>query len=103
MSVDRQGDINSERPSMGEIIRERREELQLSQDEFATRLGGQTSPSDIQRLESMHIFMPSWPRLQRIAETLDLPVEALLAGIDGYHLEKPDDDRISNVTSPVRN
>lgn len=103
MSVDRQDDVTTKRPRMGDIIRERREELQFSQDEFATRLGGLTSPSDIQRLESMHIIMPSWPRLQRIAETLDLPIEALLAGVDGYHSEKLDNDRTSNAASQIRN
>lgn len=84
MSVDRQDDHFEKRPTLGEIIRERREELGFSQDEFAARLGGQSRPSDVQRLESMHIFMPSWIRLQHIAETLDLSVEELLAGVEGF-------------------
>ncbi len=34
------------------------------------------------RLETMHILMPSWTRLQQISETLALPIEVLLSGGD---------------------
>ena len=64
--------------SIGTIIFQRRLQLRLSQAQLAMRLGAPTSRVDIARLESAQIIMPSWIRLQQLAEALELSVSDLL-------------------------
>lgn len=72
----------SSRPTsatMGSAIRTRREELGLTQEELAARIGGGIRQSEISRLERGRVTLPRRARLEAIAAALNLPVGELLA------------------------
>lgn len=64
--------------ALGRLIRARRREMGLTQEEFAELLGEEMRQSEISRLERGHVSQPRPERLQRIAEVLDIPVGELL-------------------------
>jgi transcriptional regulator with XRE-family HTH domain len=64
--------------TVAEILRAKRLELGLSRAELARYVGPSCQPSDIDLLESHSMLMPSWIRLQLLAEALEIPVEDLL-------------------------
>ncbi len=64
--------------SIADIVRERRLELGLSRAELARYVAPNCQPSDIDVLESNKQLMPSWIRLQQLAQALEVPVEDLL-------------------------
>ena len=65
--------------TLGETIRARRDELGLTQEQLAERLGYGVRQSEISRLEHNRIHLPRRERLEQIAEALGLPLGELLA------------------------
>jgi transcriptional regulator with XRE-family HTH domain len=63
---------------IGPRIRKRREELGLSCAELAERLNGTMTTQDVEWLETERIFFPSWIRLQRLAEALQMSPQKLV-------------------------
>jgi transcriptional regulator with XRE-family HTH domain len=70
----------SVRPSLGAMVRRRRLELGLTQEDLAERIGDGTRQAEISRLEHDRIGLPRRTRLERIAGALDLSLGDLLAG-----------------------
>lgn len=64
--------------TLGQFIRQRRVELGMTQEEFATLLGEGKRQSEVSRLERDRIGLPRRERLERIAEALDVSVGDLL-------------------------
>jgi transcriptional regulator with XRE-family HTH domain len=62
------------------MVRRRRLELELTQEELAERIGAGTRQAEISRLEHDRIGLPRRARLERIATALDLSLGDLLAG-----------------------
>lgn len=65
--------------TLGAVIRERRIELGLTQEELAERIGPTFRQSEVSRLERGRVALPRRRRLEAIAAALDLPVGELLA------------------------
>lgn len=65
-------------PTFGRIIRERRIELGLTQEELAERVGDSVRQSDISRIERGYVSLPRRGRLEALAEALDLSPGYLL-------------------------
>jgi transcriptional regulator with XRE-family HTH domain len=64
--------------TFAQVIRARRREMGLSQEQFAALLGEGVRQSEVSRLERGNVLMPRRERLQRIAEVIDVPVGELL-------------------------
>lgn len=62
--------------SIGERVRARRQDLQLSQEEIARRAG--VSLNQVNRLERGEITDPHFSTLRGLAKALGLPVEVLV-------------------------
>lgn len=85
---------------VGKVIRARRRDLGITQEELAARIRGfgvEIRQSDISRLEQGKVALPRFARLQRIAEALSMPVGEFLAraGWDGA-------DEALRTADPVR-
>lgn len=65
--------------TLGQLIRERRMELGLTQEELAERVGVGVRQSEISRLERNRVTLPRRQRMEEIAQALDIPVGLLLA------------------------
>ncbi len=65
--------------TLGQLIRERRMELNLTQEELAERVGDGVRQSEISRLERNRVTLPRRQRMEQLAEALDIPVGVLLA------------------------
>jgi len=65
--------------TLGAAVRERRSELRLSQQEFAERVGGNMTQSDVSQLERGRVKLPRKGRLDAIASALGLSSGELLA------------------------
>ena len=63
---------------LGNYVRERRQDLELSQEQLAERVGGAYSQSDISRLERGQIELPRLGTISRLAAALEVPVGNLL-------------------------
>jgi transcriptional regulator with XRE-family HTH domain len=68
--------VHERRVSFGVVVRERRNELGLSQEELAERCG--FDRKSISRVET-GAFSPSLDRVWRLADGLDLPISDLFA------------------------
>lgn len=66
------------RLTLGQVIRNRRIELGLTQEAFAERVGDNVRQSEISRLERDHIVLPRRNRLEAIARALDVTPGHLL-------------------------
>lgn len=66
-------------PTLGLIIRQRRVELGLTQEELAERVGNGVRQAEISRLEHDRVALPRRKRLEQIATALEIPVGTLLA------------------------
>jgi len=82
-------------PTLGQLIRERRMELNLTQEELAERVGDGVRQSEISRLEKNRVTLPRRQRMEQIAEALDIPVGVLLsrsgwAGAETFDTELAD-------------
>ncbi len=64
--------------SLGQVIRRRRAELGLTQEELAERVGPTVRQAEISRLENDRVTLPRRARLQTIADALELPLGMLL-------------------------
>jgi transcriptional regulator with XRE-family HTH domain len=65
--------------TLGQVIRRRRIELALTQEELAERIGEGVRQSEVSRLERDRIVLPRRERLERIAKAIQMPVGELLA------------------------
>lgn len=65
-------------PTLGVIIRGRRLELGLTQEQLAELIGDGVRQAEVSRLERDRIILPRRPRLEAIAGALNLPIGALL-------------------------
>ncbi len=66
--------------TLGQLIRERRMDLDLTQEQLAARVGEGVRQSEISRLERNRITLPRRQRMEQIAVALDIPLGVLLAG-----------------------
>jgi len=67
--------------SLGAIVRNRRRDLGLTQEDLAERVSTDTEPvyqADVSRIETGRIAMPRLGRLLRLAGALQMPIEDLL-------------------------
>jgi transcriptional regulator with XRE-family HTH domain len=80
----------SDQPTLGSLIRWRRLDLGLTQEELAERVGDGTRQAEISRLEHDRIGLPRRSRLERIAVALELSIGELLAGSGWAGAEKLD-------------
>jgi transcriptional regulator with XRE-family HTH domain len=65
--------------TLGQVIRSRRIELALTQEELAERIGEGVRQAEVSRLERDRIMLPRRARLEAIAAALELPLGELLA------------------------
>jgi transcriptional regulator with XRE-family HTH domain len=65
--------------TLGDVIRERRIALNLTQEELAERIGDGVRQAEVSRLERGRVSLPRRKRLERIAAALDIPLGELLA------------------------
>ena len=63
---------------LGNYIRERRQDLGLTQEELAARIGGSATQAEISRLERGSIALPRRNRLEALAAALEVTLGALL-------------------------
>jgi transcriptional regulator with XRE-family HTH domain len=63
--------------SLGQLIRDRRQQIGMTQEAFAKLLGEGVRQSEVSRLECDFLRQPRPERLDRIATILNLPVEKL--------------------------
>jgi transcriptional regulator with XRE-family HTH domain len=64
--------------SLGTFIRERRQDLGLTQEALADRIGGSVRQAEISRLEGGHVALPRRERLEAIATALEISIGELL-------------------------
>lgn len=64
---------------LGEVIRARRIELGLTQEQLAERIGDGVRQAEISRLEGGRVEQPRRQRLEKIAVALGVPLGELLA------------------------
>jgi transcriptional regulator with XRE-family HTH domain len=64
--------------SLGTFIRERRQDLDLTQEALADRIGGSVRQADVSRLENDRIALPRRERLEAIAAALEVSLGELL-------------------------
>jgi transcriptional regulator with XRE-family HTH domain len=65
--------------TLGRVIRSRRLELGLTQEELAERIGNGVRQAEVSRLECDRVSLPRRQRLTRIAAALEIPLGELLA------------------------
>lgn len=65
--------------TLGQLIRERRMDLNLTQEELAERIGDGVRQSEISRLERNRVSLPRRQRMEEIAAALEIPIGILLA------------------------
>jgi len=75
--------------AIGNYIRERRQDLGLSQEQLAERVGGSYCQSDVSRIERGLIELPRFSTLVRLAASLEVPVGNLLVASGWF-----DDDHL---------
>lgn len=66
-------------PTLGQVIRQRRLELGLTQEMLAERIGSGVRQAEVSRLEHDRVALPRKARLEQIARALDISIGALLA------------------------
>jgi transcriptional regulator with XRE-family HTH domain len=64
--------------SLGTFIRERRQDLGLTQEQLADRIGGSIRQAEVSRLEGGRIALPRRSRLEAIAAALEVSLGELL-------------------------
>ena len=77
--------------TLGQLIQQRRKELDLTQEELAERVGDGVRQSDISRLEHDKVALPRRSRLECIASALELPIGVLLVQ-SGWMGASPESD-----------
>jgi transcriptional regulator with XRE-family HTH domain len=66
-------------PSLGQFIADRRQDLGLTQEQLAERIGEHVRQSDVSRLERNRITLPRRERLEQLAAALEVSLGDLLA------------------------
>lgn len=74
MAAEKQGDSRT----LGHVIRARRIELGLTQEELAERVGESVRQSDISRMERDYVMLPRRERLEALAAALEVTPGFLL-------------------------
>jgi transcriptional regulator with XRE-family HTH domain len=69
----------SQLSTLGALIRQRRQDLGLTQEQLAERIGSGLVQAEISRLEGDRVRLPRRHRLDQLAAALDVPVGDLLA------------------------
>jgi transcriptional regulator with XRE-family HTH domain len=64
--------------TLGDFIRERRQDLGLTQEQLAGRIGTNVRQADVSRLERNRVALPRRTRLEDIARALDVSLADLL-------------------------
>jgi transcriptional regulator with XRE-family HTH domain len=64
--------------TLGNFVRERRQDLGLTQNQLAERVGYTVRQAEISRLERGRIALPHRDRLNHLAGALDVPISTLL-------------------------
>jgi transcriptional regulator with XRE-family HTH domain len=65
--------------TLGQVIRTRRQEMGLTQEELAHRIGHGVRQAEVSRLEHDRVTLPRRRRLEQIAQALNYSVGELLA------------------------
>jgi transcriptional regulator with XRE-family HTH domain len=73
--------------AIGNYVRERRQDLGLSQEQLAERVGGTYGQSDISRIERGHIELPRLATMVSLAASLEVPVGDLLIASGWFNEE----------------
>lgn len=102
----REGQVLESQSTLGELIRARRIELSLTQEELAVRVDANMRQADISRLERGKVGLPRRKRLDQLADALDLPVGRLLmlsgwAGAEALEAVKIDDEELPHRIEAV--
>lgn len=79
--------------TLGQVIRQRRIELALTQEELAERVGENVRQSEISRLERDYVGLPRRSRLEALARALDLSLGQLLMRSGWVESESMVDER----------
>jgi transcriptional regulator with XRE-family HTH domain len=77
--------------AMARLIRERRQDLGLTQEQLANRIGGGARQSEVSRLEQGRVALPRRLRMERIAAALEVPLGELLLSSGWVGAEVIDD------------
>jgi transcriptional regulator with XRE-family HTH domain len=85
---------------LGDLIRERRQELGLTQEELAERMGGSASQAEISRLERGSVSLPRRARLDALAAALEISTGVLLMQSGWLSQEEGDDADATSEGSP---
>jgi transcriptional regulator with XRE-family HTH domain len=64
--------------ALATLIRERRQDLGLTQEQLAERIGGGARQSEVSRLEQGKVSLPRRLRMEQIARALELPLGEVL-------------------------
>jgi transcriptional regulator with XRE-family HTH domain len=75
--------------SLGSFIRERRQELGLTQEELAERIGATVRQAEVSRLENDRISLPRRERMEHLAAALEVSLGELLVR-SGWMAESDD-------------
>ncbi len=96
--------ISSGNRTLGQVIRQQRHGLGLTQEELAERIGEGVRQAEISRLENDHITLPRRARLEQIADALELPVGVMLAhsGWTGAESISQSEDRANGDNALLR-
>jgi transcriptional regulator with XRE-family HTH domain len=73
-----EGGARSIMSTLGDFIRERRQDLGLTQEQLAERIGSNVRQADVSRLERNRVALPRRARLEDIARALDVSLADLL-------------------------
>jgi len=65
---------------LGQLIRDRRQELGLTQEALAERIGDNVRQAEVSRLEAGRVALPRRLRMEQLARALELPLGELLLG-----------------------
>ena len=89
---------------LGQVVRNRRIALGLTQEELAIRIGEGTRQADISRFENSGVSLPHPKRLEQLAAVLDLPLSDLLARSGEHEGNEPvwhEGGRSGSLPSPA--
>jgi transcriptional regulator with XRE-family HTH domain len=86
-----------EKNLLGKYVRERRQDLGLTQEELAARIGGTATQAEISRLERGSVAFPRRSRLEALAVALEVSLGALL--VNSGWLESDEGDLVEDVST----
>ena len=86
-----------EKNLLGKYVRERRQDIGLTQEELAARIGGTATQAEISRLERGSVAFPRRSRLEALAVALEVSLGALL--VNSGWLESDEGDLVEDVST----